>query len=178
MTEPDNQPGVSIQEYVDAVVGPFRERVRAGDVTLREYLEHIIDEHRRQVERELERVDVLVQERVRRIEVQADERWDRVEEQIRNAIDAGLQAVDQLRRERELVTSAQSVAIAKAEQATTIAIEKAEQATDKRFESVNEFRAQQQDIIHRFLPREVAETQFAEMRRAIESIVEKLSKIT
>lgn len=57
------------------------------------------------------------------------------------------------------------------------AIEKAEVATDKRFEAVNGLREQLAEQAGTFLPREVAEAQFAEMRRAISDLAEKVSKL-
>lgn len=72
--------------------------------------------------------------------------------------------VNRLRHEREITTAAQSEAI-----------HKAEAATEKRFESVNEFRAQLADQASSFLPREVAESQIAELRKQIGGIVDRLN---
>lgn len=52
-----------------------------------------------------------------------------------------------------LALDATEKAIGKAEAATNKAIDKAEMANDERFKSVNEFRAQQADLIARFMPR-------------------------
>lgn len=62
-------------------------------------------------------------------------------------------------------------------QASEKAIQKAESANEKRFESVNEFRNSLSDQTASFLPREVAETQFAEMRRSIQELTDKVNKL-
>ena len=57
-------------------------------------------------------------------------------------------------------------------QASETAIAKAEMATEKRFATVNEFRANLADQTASFLPREVAEAQFKELRDRVQSVVE------
>ena len=56
------------------------------------------------------------------------------------------------------------------------AVGKVELATEKRFESVNEFRAQLSDQTNSFLPREVADTTFAELRTQIGMIASRLDR--
>lgn len=56
------------------------------------------------------------------------------------------------------------------------AIAKAESATERRFDSVNEFRAQLSDQTRTFLPREVAETQFAEIRKTQSLIAARMDR--
>lgn len=169
---------VKMQDYVEASIEPLADRIRKGDVTLREYLEQVIKEHRIQVDQTFVQADVREQERLRILDSKIDERWARVEEQIERAERLSLEYVAQLRRERELVTRSQTIAIDKAQEATKIAIEKAEIATEKRFESVNEFRAQQSDLLAKFMSREVVEAKLSDMQRTIDDIRDKLSKIT
>jgi len=169
---------VSMQEYVDALVDPVVDRIRAGDVTLREYIERILLEYRAQMERAMIDADRIERERVARIEQINTERFSRIEEQITAGVAVAVEAVEQLRRERELVTASQGQAIAKAEEATKLAIDKAEVATDKRFDAAGAERAQLRERLNGFMPREVADAQFAEVRRSIAELTEKISKIT
>lgn len=50
------------------------------------------------------------------------------------------------------------------------AVDKAERAADKRFESVNEFRAQLADQASTFISRELADSQFDELRKQMTSV--------
>ena len=168
---------VTIQEYVEALIEPVSDRIRAGDVTLREYIERILTEHVSQVSRALDDADRLNQERIRGIRRMSDERWARLEEKIAAMGAVAAESVAQLRRERELVTHAQTDAIDKAQGAVRLAMEKAEVATDKRFDAVNELAAHQGALLSQFIPREVAEAQNAELRRAIAELTEKLSRL-
>lgn len=127
--------------------------------------------------REIAALKELVLQMLRAADRVADERWDRVQSQLKAMEAEALQSVAQLRRERELVTTAQMEAIAKSDQATSMALDKAEVANDKRFESVAAFREQQRDSLAGFLPREVADAQFADLRRMIADLTEKLSKL-
>jgi hypothetical protein len=87
---------------------------------------------------------------------------------------ASIEAREQASRERLLATQREAQLI---QQASQDAIAKADNATEKRFEAVNAFRQQLSDQASRFLPREVAETQFAEMRRTIAEMSEKVGKL-
>lgn len=70
--------------------------------------------------------------------------------------------VNRLRHEREITTQAQMDAIIKAER-----------STEKRFEAVNEFRAQLADQATSFLPREVAESELAALRKQVNTIIDR-----
>jgi hypothetical protein len=187
----ERRTGISIpmQDYVEALVEPVTSRIRAGDVTLREHLERVIAEHRQAIEVLMHEADRLERARVAALEAVLNERWARVEELIHAASQVAGEAVAQLRRERELVTHAQSEAVGKAQEATTLAINKAEQSTDKRFEALTASidrrfetvaanRQAQTELINGALPREVAETAFADIRRSVAELAEKVSKIT
>lgn len=189
--EQERRSGISIpmQDYVEALVEPVTSRIRAGDVTLREHLERVILEHRQAIELLMREADRLERSRIAALEAVLNERWSRVEELIHAASRVASEAVAQLRRERELVTAAQTEAVSKAQEATTLAINKAEQSTDKRFEalgasidrrfeSITANRQAQTDQINSLMPREVAETAFADIRRSIADLTEKLSKLT
>ncbi len=54
------------------------------------------------------------------------------------------------------------------------AIEKAEASSEKRFDAVNAFREQLAEQANHFLPREVADAQFTELRKAIARNTERL----
>lgn len=56
------------------------------------------------------------------------------------------------------------------------AVGKAEVATEKRFESVNEFRAQLSDQTNGFLPREVADAAFADLRSQVAALQGRLDR--
>jgi hypothetical protein len=167
-----------MQKYVESLVEPFAARIRAGDVTLREYIERILLEYRQQMEKALLDADRIERERISGAIAKFEERWHRIEEQIVSGVAVAVEAVAQLRRERELVTGAQSEAIRKAEEAVKLAIDKAEVATDRRFEQATAARTSISDRLNTMMPREVAEAQFAELRRSIAELTEKISKIT
>jgi hypothetical protein len=58
------------------------------------------------------------------------------------------------------------------------AVTKAELAADKRFDAVNEFRGQLADQAAQFMPREVADALFAELRKKIDENTARLNKGT
>ena len=189
--EQERRGGVSIpmQDYVESLVEPVASRIRAGDITLREHLERVIAEHKRYIDTRLHEADRLERARNAALEATLNERWARVEELIHAASQVAGEAVAQLRRERELVTTAQTEAVSKAQEATTLAINKAEQSTDKRFEALHmtidrrfdTVAVNRQAIMEQIsglMPREVAETAFADIRRSIAELTEKLSKIS
>ena len=87
------------------------------------------------------------------------------------------QRLESMRRETSIINDANQAAISKAET-----------ATEKRFASVNEWRGQSADrersqqeqmaaLSATFLPREVAEAQFAEVRRSLGELTEKIGKL-
>jgi hypothetical protein len=189
--EHDRRAGINIpmQDYVEALVEPVTSRIRAGDITLREHLERVIAEHKAYIDTIMREHDRLERARNAALQAVVDERWNRVEEQIHNMATVASEAVAQLRRERELVTQAQTEAVSKAQEATTLAINKAEQSTDKRFEALHMTIDRRFDTvavnrqaimeqINAMMPREVAETAFSDIRRSIGELTEKLSKLS
>ena len=73
---------------------------------------------------------------------------------------------------------AANVAVQAALTSAEKAVAKAETAAEKRFDSQNEFRAQLSDQASTFLPREVAEAQFSELRKQIQSNTDRLNSMT
>lgn len=142
-----------------ALAETLAEQIRQGDQALRDHIEQQVQ----QIRAALVAAEQLEVERVRslseRLEMLNVSGHSQIESRIAAVEASAEQHVEQLRREREIVTGAQMEAIAKAEA-----------ATEKRFESVNEFRAQLNDVISQFVPREVADAQFAEVRKAVDSI--------
>lgn len=128
----------------------------------------------------------------RRIITQQRELADAVRH-LENAIPAGddevMGRIEELHRirasddvlERERVTRLdQSIASVKQEmilisEASDRAIIKSEIATEKRFDAVNEFRAQLADQSSTFLPREVADAQFGDIRKRLDQATERIN---
>lgn len=131
--------------------------IEEGDRALRD---HIIQQVL-QIREALNAADALERARIEAVSQRLDQLNKAGHEQIESRISAAEQTaeqhVGQLRRERELVTAAQVEAIGKLEG-----------ATEKRFESVNEFRSQLNDVISQFIPREVADAQFHELRKQMD----------
>ena len=132
-------------------------------VTLREYVEALLHEHQRANE-------IAERERESSAHVLASELRDRIlagdarlAEHIAQQIGQIAAALESARREQTLVASAAKEAI-----------EKAERATEKRFSSVNAFREQLSDQVAMFMPREVAESQITEMRKALSAVHSRL----
>lgn len=71
-------------------------------------------------------------------------------------------------------TKAYDVRVREAFAASEKAIEKAEASSEKRFDAVNAFREQLAEQANQFLPREVADTQFSELRKLIQRNTERL----
>lgn len=76
----------------------------------------------------------------------------------------------QVRQENQLAFSNSDKAIGAALASAKEAVSKAELATERRFESVNAFRAQLSDQTNSFMPREVAEATYSELRTQILAI--------
>lgn len=202
MTTGSADDSISYKEYVDTQIEDVR---RAADlalqsavgeaVPLREFFDAVLNEQRRGMvvaEQEREKAARALRDELARAIEDGDralsehikqqvhqigaaleaaeklelERFGQLQIQVKAIEAAAQQHVDQLRREREIVTGAQMEAI-----------DKAEKATEKRFESVNEFRAQLNDVISQFVPREVADANFAELRRSISDLSEKVNKV-
>ncbi len=84
---------------------------------------------------------------------------DSGDEGLRLHIQAQTQQLESTRREMGIINEASEKAIAKAEA-----------ANEKRFAGVNEFRQQLSDQAKEFMPRELAESQFADMHKEINLI--------
>jgi hypothetical protein len=178
---------VSLKEYVDGTVGPWTARMVEGDVTLREYVEEMFRRDHVAVQvasEEREKAARALREDLARTIADGDQALrDHVASQIEQ-IRAALAAANTLEVAR--ITGVTDASIARytslrsevnlINQASETAIAKAEDATDKRFQSVNEFRAQLSDVIGRFLPREVADAQIAEMRLAISALTARVDR--
>lgn len=175
---------VPLREYVEAVLNEQRrgvllaeqEREKAakalrielaraiedGDRALRDHIEQQI----MQIRAALVSAEALELERIEAVSSLNMAGHAQIGLRISAVAAAAEQHVEQLRRERELVTGGQMEAIAKAES-----------ATEKRFESVNEFRAQLAEQTNTFLPREVADAQLAELRKGITEVATRLDRM-
>ena len=148
--------GLSIaeQEREKAAKALRQELARAiedGDKNLREHIEQQIQQiHAALVSAE-------------KLELQ---RFSENDRRIKDVLDAANDRLEAVRREVILIQESAAAAIAKAEA-----------ANERRFESVNEFRAQLAEQTASFLPREVADAQFSELRRALQDVTEKLGRV-
>lgn len=187
---------VPMKDYVDTILEPWAARMREGDITLREYLEAMLNDQKKALIAYADERDrtasAVTDEREKAAQVLAEtltRRFAQVDKALRDHITeqvamlrlaeqnaealelariAGMgERIEAVRRELGLLQAASAEAIAKAEL-----------ATDKRFASVNEFRAQLTDTISRFLPREVSEAQIAELRKAITDISDRINTMT
>lgn len=70
----------------------------------------------------------------------------------------------------ERALTAQERAVAAAQEAAETANQKSDAASEKRFDSVNEFRAQQADIIRTFMPRAEAEASASRVTERLQEI--------
>jgi hypothetical protein len=150
---------------------------------VKEYVEKILDEHRRatmQAERERELAASALREGIYQSIREGVERLrEHVAIQIVQ-IQTALEAASSLEQQR-VANTLQKVEGLRTEmlllhEGSEKAINKAEVATERRFESVNEFRAQLGDQVQQFIPREVAETQFGQMNQrlaVVEGLVQK-----
>lgn len=172
---------VPFKEYVDSQFAEVRRAVDIASqmpvpgVPLREYIEAIQHEVKTALdmaEREREKAAQVLREAL----AQAIDQGDRalathIAQEIARIREA-LQSADLLERERVEKTVAKIAAVQRelsiVHEAAEKAIAKAENANEKRFASVNEFRAQLADQTASFLPREVADRQFAELARQLE----------
>lgn len=173
-----------LKAYIDARVEPWADRMREGDVTLREYVEGLLGEMRRAIivaDQEREKAARALHDEIARTITEGDRNLrEHIESRV-TQIQSALVAADELERSRLDVIMGRIESVRKelalTQDASNEAITKSENATDKRFESVNEFRANLADQSATFLPREVAEAQFAEVRRSISELAEKVGKV-
>lgn len=134
----------------DALAGALSRSIAEGDDRLREHIANQVE----QIKATLQATEQLGVERTRKMESES-----LLE---RQQLDRRFTAMVEIREQRF--------------ESMKLAVDKAEAATDKRFDSVNAFRAQLADQTSAFLPREVAETQFAEIRKLTADNTDRLNK--
>lgn len=158
----------------------------SNTVSLRDHVDAILSEKDRAVEMATDEREKAAAALRKALERTIEEGDDRLREHITNQIqqiNAALLSADKLELERiGSVRRELQQAMASAAEA----VQKAETATEKRFEGVNEWRGQSADrersqqeqmanLTATFLPREVAEAQFAEMRKQIDENRDRLN---
>lgn len=131
------------------------------------------------IERQLDDLRHQLDERAIAQQRALDTAWTAAQQAIHDARTAAQEAIDlrastldrefhehleQQRHETKMMMDASDKAIKAAFESSNTAILKAEAATERRFDSVNEFRAQLNDQATRFMPREVADATFKELR--------------
>ena len=141
------------------------------NISMRDYVDAMLAEHRRAVEVALEQVT----EAIKKSDASAEKRHEAGQhmahtetEDIRRQLETlndlkaneriQVERVESLRRESQAIREAGDKAIAKAEA-----------ATEKRFEGVNAFRQQLAAQASSFMPREVADTQINDIRGKVET---------
>lgn len=189
--EQEARHSIPLQVYVDSQIEEVRRAVEVAlssakgeAVPLREFVEAMFDQQRRadeRAEREREKAaDVLAAQLSRSIAEGDDRLREHVSQQI-TQIKSALDAADKLEVQRLEAALASVVSVQRQleiqHHASQEAIAKAEGATEKRFHSVNAFREQLAAERATFLPREVADAQFAEIRRSVAELSEKLAKV-
>lgn len=196
MTEPADIP-ITSREF-DARIGEIRRAVdlaressgEGTQVELREYVEALLNEVRRATEiaeRERSTAAIALRTEQRHAEDVAEREREKAAQALATALQQAIKEGDERLREHiqnqvEQINAA-LISIEKAAQLrhdanrtqledrfhyTERAVAKAERANEDRFKSVNEFREQLSDQAAHFLPREVADTQFAGLLRRIE----------
>lgn len=157
---------VPLREFFDAVLNEQRRGVVVAEQEREKAARALRDELARAIEEGDRALRDHILQQVHQIKAALDaaeqleqERFKQLQLQVNAVAATAEQHVTQLRHERQIVTGAQMEAI-----------QKAETATEKRFESVNEFRAQLSEVIAQFVPREVAETQFSELRKLVDAL--------
>lgn len=204
--ESSRKEGVPLREFITAILDEQRrgmvvaeqEREKAasalrlelsrsiteGNITLREliksqreYFEAILEEQRRGI-------TVAEQEREKSARALAIELGRAIEEGDRNLREHIAQQIHQI---REALLSADKLEVQRYEtldqklglitSSSAEAIAKAEEATEKRFEAVDNHVMQLAAEVAKALPREVAEATFAEYRRSLTEVSEKVGKI-
>lgn len=138
----------SVTERLEALHESMTRLMEAGD----EALQHHVDAQKTQISSEFGSVD-------KRLTAQHAEMVLR-DEAIRDLLSSETRAYDT--RVREAFAASEK------------AIEKAETSTEKRFDSGNAYRKQLSEQATQFLPREVADAQFAELRKLIQRNTERL----
>lgn len=178
MPEPEPDAGVSYEKYVDGQLAEVRRSAELAltsrgheGVALKEFFEAILDEQRRGMvvaEQEREKAAAALRSDLARAIDEGDDNLrshiDGQVHQIREAMESAEKL--ELSRYERLGAQIEAVQreVTQAADASEKAIAKAESATERRFEAVNEFRSQLSDQVARFMPREVADGQFAEVQ--------------
>lgn len=159
--QPQGPSGVPLRDYMDSLFAEYlrtneqaeRERTRAAEAlanTLSRSIEEGDDRLREHIANQVEQIRATI-EAGERINIERVKKLEGDDEALLRLIDQRFSS-------------------------TKEAVDKAEVATDKRFSSVNEFRAQLSDQTASFLPREVAEAQFAELRKQLNSNTDRLNR--
>ena len=175
---------VPLKAYVDSQLTEVRRAVEVAvlakqeaGIPLREHFDAILDEQRRGMlvaEQEREKAARALAVELTRSITEGD---TNLREHIKNQIDqirAALESAERLEVQR---IEALGHSMSLIHEASEKAISKAENATEKRLESLNELRGSMADQTNTFLPREVAEAQLLEMRRAIADLTEKVNRL-
>lgn len=145
-----------------ALRAELQRAITSGDANLKDHIQMQIQQMRDNLAQQIAQVQAALASASKLDE----QRSESLTQRITDGDAAGQQRLEAVRRETAIIHEASQTAIAKAED-----------ATERRFESVNEFRAQLGSQTASFLPREVAEAQFAEIRRAIGDIAEKVNRL-
>lgn len=145
---------VDLREYVEALFARDRAAREIADVE-REKAAQALATEREKV------AQALAVSFARQIEQGDQALREHIDQQI-GQIQAALTSVEKLMAQRH--------------ESSERAIAKAESATERRFDSVNEFRSQLSDQSNTFLPREVADAQFAEIRKTLSVIAARLDR--
>lgn len=172
-----------LDEFRSAIRVAERERAKAAEAATHA-LERAIDDGDRnlqdhiksqiaQVASALVASDRAVQQQYATLQARLDgmaelsnERLTALVARITTADTASILRISAMQRETGLI-----------QEASQEAIKKAEASAEKRFASVNEFRAQLASQAASFMPREVADAQFVEIRRAIAELADKVNRI-
>lgn len=174
MTMLESGTGVDLRDYVEAL---FVEGRRATEIAERERAaaaRALRTEQRQKMdvaEREREKSAQALALNLRQSILDGDERLrEHIGNQVEqiNAALASVESRAQIRHEAHRTQMDDRFGY------TEVAVAKAEQATERRFHSVNAFREQLADQAQHFLPREVADTQFEELRKVIAAITRRL----
>ena len=162
----DNVAVVSLRDYVEAI---FEEQ-RRGMLVAEDEREKAAKALRDELARAIEEGDRALREHI-------SQQVAQIREALESANKLEVARIEGVRRETSLILESNKEAVTKAEV-----------ATEKRFESVNEWRdqsadrerSQQEDraaLESKFAPREVVDAQLEGLRRELQELREKLSKL-
>lgn len=198
----DPEPGVSWRDYVDQRWSEHQRALLAAMASSTRALEEnsrLSAERLEWLRREQATVLVRIDANAARIEFI----WAEAKRLVQNAQDLGAERMTLVQRETDLERSRMAKALEENARASDQrmlalraeseavrlgadrAIQKSEVATELRFQSVNEFRAQLQDqqtaaaathalLLSQLMPREVAESQFGEIRKQLAALTTRM----